>query len=114
MFTTSRQAYIDECMNEEDRRWGTGHRLEIVRRYQAVIGISHLATTYYEGYLGHLRKGYFEPVPLEWSTSGDNPLTARLPSSDFEDGAGIALPMPSPLYVLITIVFVQRSVSIGY
>jgi hypothetical protein len=83
------QAYIEDCMYEESQRWGTGRRLEIVRRYQATIGISHFATEYHKDYLKYLRKGFFEPIPLAWSTSNYNPLTAPVTNtfSNFEDGA---------------------------
>src|ERR1700722_2134364 len=75
-------------MNEENLRWGSGRRLEIVRRYQAVLGISHLVTEYHKDYLDYLRKGFFEPIPLAWSTSNYNPLTSPVLFSNFEDGAG--------------------------
>jgi hypothetical protein len=84
-----RQYYIQECVYEEHQRWPTEQKREIAKRYQAVVGISHLSAEFDKTYLEFLRKGYFEPIPLEWATSNWNPLTQETPGSQYEDGAGI-------------------------
>jgi hypothetical protein len=84
-----RQYYIQQCAYEEDQRWPTDEHRQIAARYQAVVGIDHVAIQHEKHYLQYLRMGYFEPIPLSWTTSSYNPLTSKTPGSDYDDGAGM-------------------------
>ena len=89
LYVHYRQFYIQECVYEENQRWPNERTREIVKRYQATLGIGHISGNFDKHYLQYLRKGYFEPIPLAWATSNINPLTQEVPGSQYEDGAGM-------------------------
>jgi hypothetical protein len=76
---------------EERQRFPTEKIHEIAKRYQAAVGIIHIAENFDKHYLEYLRKGYFEPIPVEWATSTYNPLTEKTPGSQYDDGAGMPM-----------------------
>ncbi|KAF7982357.1 hypothetical protein HWV62_29088 [Athelia sp. TMB] len=90
-----RDQYIQKCEEEENRRWPTAQEREIAVRYQAAVGLQHLAISRDKRYLKRLSMGYFEPIPLAWSQDmyGRNPLVqpcAGFGIGKYEDGAGKA------------------------
>ncbi|KAF7982305.1 hypothetical protein HWV62_28984 [Athelia sp. TMB] len=87
-----RNQYIQKCEEEENRRWPTAQEREIAVRYQAAVGLQHLAISRDKRYLKRLSMGYFEPIPLAWSQDmyGRNPLVqpcAGFGIGKYEDGA---------------------------
>jgi hypothetical protein len=86
---------------EENQRFPTEKKREIAKKYQAVVGIGHLAADFDKHYLKYLRMGYFEPIPLAWATSNYNPLTEKMPGSQYDDGAGMQRPQAVWHYLTI-------------
>jgi hypothetical protein len=87
----NRDQYILECQAEENRRWLNPQARQIAHRYQDYIGIRYIALGYHKDYLERLRAGYFEPIPLAWSTNPRNPLTAPSSDKNYDDEGGAAL-----------------------
>lgn len=83
-----RQKYIKKCEEEENKRWPDTQKRDIAARYQAIVGLKHLATERDKRYLKRLRMGYFEPIPLAWSQDQYGPLTRPCFTSTFYDDLG--------------------------
>ncbi|KAF9062909.1 hypothetical protein BDP27DRAFT_1480352 [Rhodocollybia butyracea] len=75
----------DAILEEENGRWPDQGTQQIAVTYRDKVGmtgqVAHLRAHQPIQYLHLLRAGYFEPIPVAWSTPKSNPLRFRIDAS---------------------------------